>query len=372
MEIYFDNAATTRPIVEIAFAAHMENGWYNPSAAYAPAADVFLGIKKTRQVIAEIVGMEGECFFTSGGTEANNTAIMSCRKHNAHYITSAIEHPSVYETFRHLETLGARVDYVKPRQHCIQAEDVAALVRKDTALVSIMHVNNETGALNDIAQICSAVKAKNPAAAFHSDGVQALFKTEINLANVGADYYTVSAHKIHALKGTGALLARRGRAIRQMHFGGEQELSLRPGTENTLGIQAFREALERGRGGYLAAAKKVRTLSERLVHGLTEMEGVSLNLPARKVPHIVSASFEGVRAEVLVRLMGEKGIYLGTGAACSRGKISRILLENGTDRALAQGAVRFSLDALNTEDEIMICLEEIQSALKTLRRFRRK
>ncbi|MDD5017073.1 MAG: cysteine desulfurase family protein [Eubacteriales bacterium] len=372
MKIYLDNAATTQPLIDKTLVSHIKTAWYNPSAAYAPAEAVFLEMKKTRQALCDVTGFDGGCIFTSGGTEANNMAILSAYKKGAHYITSAIEHPCVYETFRYLETMGAQVDYVRPNGFCIEAEDVAALVRSDTALVSIMHVNNETGAQNDIHAICGAVKAKNQNAAFHSDGVQALFKTGIDLSKSGVDYYTVSAHKIHALKGTGALLYSNNKAPIRLHFGGDQEYALRPGTENTLGIQAFYEALERGRDGFSAALEIVNGLHKKLLEGLSAIDGAEVNLPDIKVPHIVSVSFPGVRAEVLVRALGEKGIYIGTGAACSRGKLSRVLTACGVGKSSAKGAVRISLSALNTAHELAVCLEEIGYEVKKLRRFGRR
>jgi len=371
LRIYLDNAATTRPLTEQSVRLHFENAWYNPSAAYAPAEKVFIDIKRTREALQKTMGM-AQCVFASGGTEANNLAVRSAVRNGAHYITSAIEHPSVYETFRRLELEGAQVDFVKPRGYVIDARDAAELVRENTALVSIMHVNNETGAVNDIQGICAAVKAKNPDVLFHSDGVQALLKTDTSLKGSGVDFYTVSAHKIHALKGAGALLAAQGRAIRSLMYGGEQEQLLRPGTENTLGIQAFGEALDRGLGGFSDAVAHVSLLHDKLVSALSGMEGAALHLPENKVPHILNVSFEGLRAEVLVRLLGEKGICVGTGAACSRGRISRILLECGVKRAGAEGAIRISMSALNTEEEIDILLEELAAAVRQLKRFGRK
>lgn len=371
MQIYLDNAATTRPMTEEAVQVHFENAWYNPSAAYASAEKVFIGIKRTRETLQNTIGL-AQCVFTSGGTEANNLAIRSAARKGAHYIVSAVEHPSVYETFRQLGLEGSQVDYVKPRGYVIDADDVAQLVREDTALVSVMHVNNETGAVNDIKRICAAVKARNPETLFHSDGVQALMKTDVSLKGSSVDFYTVSAHKIHAFKGTGALLAAEGRMVRNLMYGGEQERQLRPGTENTLGIQTLGEVLEKGLAGFSETEGHISALHDKLVSALTGMEGASLHLPDTKVPHILNVSFEGVRAEVLVRLLGEKGICIGTGAACSHGKISRILLECGVKRAEAEGAIRISMSALNTEEEIDIFLEELDTAVRQLKRFGRK
>ena len=369
MEIYLDNAATTKPYLDAAFAQHEKDGWYNPSAAYKAAEAVFSEIKSVRQTLAQNLGLQnGNCVFTSGGTEANNMAVLSGWRKGAHFITSTIEHPSVYVMFKHLEQQGAEVDYVSPKGFHIEPEDVAPLIREDTALVSIMHVNNETGALNDIKEICRAVNAKNPETLFHSDGVQALLKTPIDLNELGVDYYTVSAHKIHGLKGTGALLARQGRTIKPVLLGGSQESVLRAGTENTLGIQVFGEALRRGFADTMTDAH-IKALRAALVTGLSQIEGAVVNAPAEYVPHIVSVSFEGIRAEVLARLLGDQGICIGTGAACSRGKVSRVLLECGIKRPLAEGTVRISMSNNNTTDDIQICLEALDKAVHQLRRF---
>jgi cysteine desulfurase len=369
LEIYLDNAATTKPYLDSAIKHHADDGWYNPSAAYKPAEAVFSEIKNIRQTLTESLGLPGgTCVFTSGGTEANNMAVLSSWRKGAHYITSTIEHPSVYVMFKHLEQQGAEVDFVTPKGFHIEPQDVASLVRENTALVSIMHVNNETGALHDIKEICRAVKAKNPDTLFHSDGVQALLKTSVSLSDLGVDYYTVSAHKIHGLKGTGALLARQGCTIKPVLLGGSQENVLRAGTENTLGIQVFGDALRRGLAD-TATFAHVEALRAALLSGLRQIEGAVLNIPDAYVPHIVSVSFEGVRAEVLTRMLGDQGICIGTGAACSRGKVSRVLLESGIKRSLAEGTVRISMSDNNSADDIQICLEALEKAVRQLRRF---
>lgn len=364
MEIYLDNAATTKPLNE-AMEAHTGAGWYNPSAAYGAAEAVFLSIGRTRRLLCETLGLAGGgCVFTSGGTEANNLCLLSCFRRGAHYVTSTIEHPSVYAVFAYMEQQGARVSYVKPRGFCVTADDVAAKVREDTVLVSVMHVNNETGALNDIAAICGAVKARNKKTLFHSDGVQALQKLPVSLALCGADYYSVSAHKIHGLKGTGALLYRKGAPVKPLIHGGGQEFGLRSGTENTPGIQAFDAALRCGR----VDTAHVQALHTALAAGLGSLPGARLNMPDSKAPHILSVSFEGIRAEVLARLLGRRGILIGTGAACARGKISRVLLECGVKRPLAEGAVRISLSVYNTADDIDACTRAIGEAVEQLQR----
>ena len=372
MEIYLDNAATTRPKTSAAVQRHFERLWYNPSSAYGQAEAVFKEIKQVRQQLCSALQLNGTCLFTSGGTEANNMALNALSRRGGHIVVSAVEHPSVYETCRHLEQSGVRVDYVKPRGFVIHPEDAAELVTEETALVSVMHVNNETGALNDIIAIARAVKAKNPNTMFHADGIQALLKTSVDLSSGLVDVYTVSAHKIHALKGTGALLVRQGVTVRPLLHGGGQELSLRAGTENTLGILAFGEALETGLQEQAVNFDKIRQLRDAFLDGIAGIDGVTVHVPESFVPHIVSVTVEGVRGEVLARAMGEKGVMIGTGAACSRGKLSRVLLECGISRAQAEGAVRISFCADNTFEEVAVCLDILRDTVSVLRRFSRK
>ncbi len=363
MDIYFDNAATTKPLSDIT-AYHVGSGWYNPSCAYAPAEAMFASISKTRKLLMQAVGLKsGGCVMTSGGTEANNIIIMSAFRPGAHFVTSTIEHPSVYSVFAFMEKQGARVNYIKPKGFCIKAQDVAEQIDKDTVLVSIMHVNNETGALNDIKAICEAVKAKNGKTIIHSDGVQALFKTPISLDLTGLDAYSISAHKIHGLKGTGALLYKKGTVLKPLFFGGGQENNIRPGTENTLGIQSLDAALRLGNMDFAYAQE----LHDALLGGLSGIPDTVIHLPEQKVPHILSVSFKGVRAEVLVRLLGSQGIFIGSGAACSRGKVSRTLLECKVPRNLAECAVRISLCRYNTQEEVGILINALKKAVKQLR-----
>lgn len=372
MEIYLDNAATTQPLTQRALQRHLKDLWYNPSAVYRKAEDVFSEIKRVRRLVMAHFGQPDGCVFTSGGTEANNMAITALCRRGGRCITSTIEHPSVYEMFRYLEQNGVHVDYVKPRGYSVHPDDVAALVTAETALVSVMHVNNETGAVNDICAIGRAAKAKNPDVLVHSDGVQALLKIPMDFGAGVIDAYSVSAHKIHALKGTGALLTRKGVRLRPLLHGGGQEQTLRSGTENTLGIMSFGEALENGAASYEADMAHVSQLRKELIGGLGLIEDAVVNQPENGVPHIVSVSFGGVRSEVLARVMGEKGVCIGTGSACSRGKLSRVLLECGIGRAFAEGTVRISFSAQNTEDDVSVCLEELKSAVAQLRRFARR
>lgn len=380
MEIYLDNAATTKPLPELAGLAadYIQNGWHNPSSLYRPAASVHAALNDARKVLLNALRAEkGEILFTSGGTEANNTAAAAFSRRKRHFVTSELEHPSVYEYFKNLAREGHAVDFVKPGDgYTLKPSDVAAAVRGDTALVSIMHVNNETGAVNDVKSIAAAVKAANPETAFHADGVQAFYKVPFAIADTAVDFYTVSAHKIHAFKGTGALYAAGRALLKPLLYGGGQEGEKRAGTENTLGILAFREACLHFAAHFESYAENMRMLRKKLMAGLSGMEGVCLNTASEEqsAPHIINASFLGVRAEVLLHALEEEGVYIGTGSACSSRKNtgSRVLKAAGMDRERLEGAVRLSLSPFTTEEEVSKALEILKSKYAILRKFKRR
>jgi len=380
MEIYLDNAATTRPLSELEALVHeyMRGGWYNPSSLYRPAALVHTAVNSARKSVLEALrAPKGELLFTSGGTEANNTVLAGFTKRKRHFVTSGIEHPSIYEAMKSLMREGHAVDFIRPKADLtIAASDVAAAVREDTALVSVMHVNNETGAVNDIAGIAAVVKKANPSAAFHSDGVQAFLKVPFSLEGSGVDLYTVSAHKIHAFKGAGALYAANRALLKPLFLGGGQEGGYRAGTENTLGLLAFRAACTHFTEHFESYTVKMRILRDRLLSGLEGLGGVLVNAaPQEKsAPHILNVSFTGIRAEVLLHALEEEGIYIGTGSACSskKGMGSRVLKAMGYDKERIEGAVRLSVSPFNTEEEIDTALEAIKAKYGILKGFKRR
>jgi cysteine desulfurase len=380
MDIYLDNAATTKPLPELEalVAEYMRGGWYNPSSLYRPAALVHTALSESRKTLMEALhAAKGELLFTSGGTEANNTVVAGFAKRKRHFVTTEIEHPSVYEAMKSLMREGHEVDFIRPGANLtVDPAEVAAAVRADTALVSVMHVNNETGAVNDIAGIAAAVKKANSAAVFHSDGVQAFLKVPLVLEGSGVDFYTISAHKIHAFKGTGALYAANRALVKPLLLGGSQEGGFRAGTENTLGLMAFRAACILGTERFESHRAKMRALRDRLIAGLRSMDGVMVNAapPEKSAPHIVNASFLGVRAETLLHALEEEGIYIGTGSACSsrKGTGSRVLKALGYEKERIEGAVRLSLSPLNTEEEIDTALVTMKSKYDVLKRFKRR
>ncbi len=378
--IYLDNAATTRPLDELNGVYELYAGkmWQNPSALYAPAVEVRTEMKKAERMLLKAFGSEEcKCFFTGSGTEGANTVVLrgARRKKNMNYVCGGAEHPCVAEAFKSLEEQGNEVRYVKPyKDGYVSADSVADRVDADTALVSVMHVNNETGAKNDIRAIAAMVKAKNSRALFHSDGVQAFLREELpGVSNI--DYYTVSAHKIHAHKGTGAVFYRRGAPLKPYLLGGGQENGLRSGTENTLGVFSFAYAAEWLQSRREEAKEKFEALRGELLYGLSGISGMRLIGPEeeeRRCAHIVNLSFEGINGETLLHSLEAEGVYISTGAACSskKGKprLARML---GIGESVAAGAVRISFSLFNTVDEIRAACKLIEKNVGALRRYSR-
>lgn len=380
MEIYLDNAATTKPLTDLSetFKEYIDGGWYNPSSLYRPAAKAHAAMNEARREFLHALNSKnGELVFTSGGTESNHMAVYCRSLRKKHLIFSGIEHPSVYEMAKVLVQTGFEVDFVQPdADYTIHAKDVAAAVREDTAFVSVMHVNNETGAVNDIAAIAAALKRQNSETLFHSDGVQAFCKVPLRLGDTEVDMYSMSAHKLQALKGTGALYAKARRLLKPVFTGGGQESGFRSGTENTFGIFAFQKACMDYTQNLKNYNDTMLNLRRLLKKGLENMEDVLINsAPDEKsAPHILNASVLGVRAEVLLHALEEECIYIGTGSACSSHKTSgsRVLTAMGYDNARLESAVRISLSPVNTEEEILVALEAIKTKAKELRKFKRR
>ena len=321
MRIYFDNAATTQPYGELTeiFQRQLTDDWFNPSAMYPPAVRMEGELNKARRTLGEIINARpDEVYFNSGGSGGRKL----------HFVTSAYEHSCVYECAKQIMQSGHDVDFIKPRKDGkIHPEDVAAKVRENTVLVSIMHVNNETGAINDVEEIARACKKVNPKLMFHSDGVQGFARYDINFDGSKIDYYTTSAHKLHALKGTGALFAKKGTPLKPFILGGGQESGMRSGTENTLGILAFAYSagrFHRNKNAYMRRMSEVRNyIAQRIV----EIEGAKVISPEDGAAHILNISMRGLRAEVVVHALEQHDIYIGTGSACSSKKTKSSIAE---------------------------------------------
>ena len=384
MEIYFDNSATTPvfPCVREVMMRTMEDDFGNPSSMHRKGMDAENYIRTAKTQIAKTLKVdEKEILFTSGGTESNNTAILGTVSANPrlgkHLITSAIEHPSVANTMHWLEGQGYRVTYL-PVDHegRISLEDLAAAIDDETILVSIMMVNNEIGTREPIEEISRVIKEKNPNTIFHVDAVQAYGKYVIRPKKWGIDLMSVSGHKIHGPKGIGFLYIRDKVKINPIIFGGEQQKGLRSGTENVPGIAGLGAAAEEiyreheSRTAYLYGCKS------RMTEGLLPLEGVTVNGPAVDdgAPHVVSASFAGVRSEVLLHALEDKGIYVSAGSACASNHpgLSSTLVAIGLDPKLLDCTLRFSFSIFTTEEEVDETLKALKELLPFLRKYTRK
>ena len=384
MEIYFDNSATTPvfPCVREVMMRTMEDDFGNPSSMHRKGMDAENYIRTAKTQIAKTLKVdEKEILFTSGGTESNNTAILGTVSANPrlgkHLITSAIEHPSVANTMHWLEGQGYRVTYL-PVDHegRISLEDLAAAIDDETILVSIMMVNNEIGTREPIEEISRVIKEKNPNTIFHVDAVQAYGKYVIRPKKWGIDLMSVSGHKIHGPKGIGFLYIRDKVKINPIIFGGEQQKGLRSGTENVPGIAGLGAAAEEiyreheSRTAYLYGCKS------RMTEGFLQLEVVTVNGPAVDdgAPHVVSASFAGVRSEVLLHALEDKGIYVSAGSACASNHpgLSSTLVAIGLDPKLLDCTLRFSFSIFTTEEEVDETLKALKELLPFLRKYTRK
>jgi len=377
-EIYLDNAATTRPLESIRdlLDGYMADGWHNPSALYAPAVFDLGRMNQARETLKK--GFGGglfEVLFTGSGTEGDAAVILGGAKKQKrmHYISSETEHPAVYQAMLRLKEAGCDVTFLRPdRQGRMDPDTVADAVREDTVLVSIMHVNNQTGAISDIAAIARKVKAKNRNTLFHSDGVQAYLRAGVADAS-DIDYYTVSAHKIHGLKGVGAVFYRKGAPLKALIPGGGQEKNLRSGTENTFGIAAFAQAAEYFLGHKEETGGRLKEVKGVFLDGVSGITDVEILSPPDGADHIVCLMIGGVRGEVLLHALEDKKIYISTGAACTSKKgIARAALGLGLSRAEADGVVRVSFCPFNTNEEAAAAAKSMAEAVQALRLFQRR
>ncbi|GMA49192.1 aminotransferase V [Alicyclobacillus contaminans] len=361
-EVYFDTAATAPllPVVQDALTASF-HVYGNPSSLHRKGVEAEALLKAARQAVLKVLGTSrGQIIFTGGGTEANNLAIFGTvrqhRNRGRHLVTTQIEHPSVAKAFEALAADGWSVTTVAPNADgTISAERVLDAVTDDTVLVSVMHVNNETGALLPVVEIGQAL-AKRPKVLFHVDGIQAFGKVPKPLQTLPVDLYTLSAHKVGALKGVGALYVREGVRIAPLLHGGGQEQGLRSGTENVLGIHALAVAAEALAGRVDEHWQHVTRLHDHFVERLAQVPRCRLHLPASKSPYIVHASFPGLKGEVLVHALEADGVYVSTGSACStRGghaKASPVLTAMGLPAEEVTGSLRFSFGPWHTMDDL--------------------
>ncbi|MEW8958924.1 MAG: cysteine desulfurase family protein [Moorella sp. (in: firmicutes)] len=370
--IYLDNSATTPVLPEIAAMVHkmLTENFGNPSSLHGlgiAAERILTGAR--RQVAALINARPDEIYFTSGGTEANNWAIWGVsrtrRRQGKHIITTTVEHSSLLAACQRLEREGYEVTYLPvDSRGVIRLDDLEAALREDTILVSIMSVNNETGAIEPVAEAARIVHSKSRAL-FHVDHIQGYGKVALDCRTMGIDLMSLSAHKIHGPKGVGALYIKGGVPLEPLLVGGDQEAGRRAGTENTAGIAAFGLAAELASANMearVATMRRIKTeLAARLLQAIPEAR-INGPLAEEGAPHILNVSFPGVRAEVLVHMLEQKGIFVSTGSACHSRKqeASHVLKALNLEPWRLEGAIRISLGALNTLDEV----EPVVAAVK--------
>lgn len=386
MEAYLDHAATTPvfPQVREIMDRVMGEDYGNPSSKHTKGMIAEQYVKEAREEIAKALKCQPkEIVFTSGGTEANNMALIGTaranRREGRHIVTTRIEHASVHEPLAYLEEMGYEVTYlpVGPDGR-VTPEAVEQAVREDTILVSVMYVNNEVGSIQPIGEIGDMLHRINPKILFHVDGIQAFGKMRIHPGKLGIDLLSVSGHKFHGPKGVGFLYVRNGAKIHPILFGGGQQNGMRSGTENVPGIAGLKVAVEMIFQEHQRKREHLFALKRQLVSGLEELEGVTVHALEDvsledTAPHIVSAGFAGIRSEVMLHALAQEGVYVSSGSACSSNhpELSGTLQAIGVGKDLLDSTLRFSFSVNTAEEEVTHALDAVGKLLPTLRQFTR-
>ena len=384
MEAYLDNSATTRTLDSVAelMCEIMTKDYGNPSSMHTKGVQAEQYLKYAKETLAKILKVnEKEIYFTSGGTESDNWALMggayANHRSGKHIVTTRIEHPAILQTMKHLEEQGFLVTYLPVNQYgVINLEDLRKAIRPDTILVSMMHVNNEVGALQPIEEAGRLIKSINKNILFHVDAVQGFGKFRIYPKKCGIDMISVSGHKIHGPKGVGFLYIYEGAKIKPILFGGGQQKGFRSGTENVPGIAGLAKAAEVLYEHLEEDQKKLYELRQYFVQEAKKMERVFLNGPqdTEGAPHIVSLSVAGIRSEVLLHALEDKGIYVSAGSACASNKhvVSATLQSMGVAQDLLDSTIRFSLSIFTTKEELDYTIQVLKEIVPLLRRYTRR
>lgn len=377
--IYFDNSATTRPHPQVieTMSKAMASYYGNPSSLHRKGVEAENILNQARAVAAGYLGCKpGEIFFTSGGTESNNAAIKGVafqyQGRGKHIITTQIEHPAVYDVCKQLESMGFTVTYL-PVDHegRVSVADVQKAMRPDTILVSVMHVNNELGTIQPVEEIGKWLK-QFPKVLFHVDAVQGIGKVPLRIKESGIDLLSLSAHKFHGPRGIGILYKREGLIIQPLLTGGGQEAGVRSGTENLPAIAGLAKAFRLLQESGADEPSRLQRLLEQLREGVSPIEGIQVNTPAKgTAPHIMNLSVPGVKAEVLLHSLEERGFLVSTKSACSSkaNEPSRVLMAIGVGTECASSSLRISLGRDNTADEVEQFIVALRDCVKTLRSY---
>lgn len=372
--VYLDNSATTKPspkAVEYINNALTEV-WGNPSSLYRLGMDAEMLVSDARECIARSINAtENEIIFTGSGTEANNTAIMSAMHKKAQgnkIITTAIEHPSVLETVKRLESQGFEVVRIGTDSNgIIDMDRLENELDSKTVLVSVMLVNNEIGSIQPIKEISRLIKAKAPRAIFHCDAVQAYGKMPISVKELGVDLLSASGHKIHGPKGIGFLYCKKGVAIKPFITGGGQERGMRSGTESVPLIAGIYGAVQ-GIGDIRKKLEYIKELNDYAKNAFSESGIAVINSPDDALPYILNVSVMGFRSETLLHFLENRGIYVSSGSACAKGEQSHVLSQIGLDRKRIDSALRLSFSSENKKEDIDLCITALKDAVASLKR----
>jgi len=383
MEIYLDNSATTRAFDEVADIVSdvMRRDFGNPSSMHQKGVEAERYVKESKEIIAKTLKVqEKEIFYTSGGTESDNWALMGGASANSragkHLITTKVEHPAILQTMEYLESIGYEVTYLSVNHKgVVSLEELEKTIRPDTILVSIMHVNNEVGAVQPVEEAGHLIKRINPKTLFHVDAVQSFGKYKILPKKCKIDMLSVSGHKIHGPKGIGFLYIDEHVKIKPILFGGGQQKGLRSGTENVPGVAGIGKAVQLMYRNLAADVEKLYELKRYFTDEIQKLENVKVNGPLYEegAPHIVSVSFAGVRSEVLLHALEDRGVYVSAGSACATHKhtVSSTLKSMGVAQDMLDTTIRFSFSIFTTKEELDYTLKCLNEILPMLRKYTR-
>lgn len=377
--LYFDYCSSTPlfPSVQEVILDTYQRVYANSSSMHLPGKETNTLVNECRERIAKILGVkQREVIFTSGATESNNLALFGVANvaknklsHPIHIITSSVEHSSIFESAVHLSSEGVEVTFLPVNKSgIVEVTDVQRAIKKNTVLVSIIHVNNETGAIQPVEEIGSMLKSEAPGVYFHVDGVQAFGKLDVNLANM--DLYTLSGHKIGGPKGIGILMVKDHVDIAPIQYGGKQESGLRPGTVNVPGVTAITEAMIVTISKQPSSIAKLKKFQNELRHHLSDNSDIIINSPAGALcaPHILNLSYPKSTSALMLNFLGKNGIHLSSQSACSSkgNKISRVIMEMCQDKQISSSSIRISLSADHSEEDIQYLLQCILGMVKSM------
>lgn len=370
-EVYLDNSATTEVSKTVAGKIYdmLLNNYGNPSSLHLKGLEAQHSVEYARNMVAKSLGVNSsEIYFTSGGTEANNMAVIGTalckRRIGKRIVTSTVEHSSVLEACKYLESVGFEVIYLPvEKDGAVSVESIENAVDENTILVSIMYVNNETGTIQPVEKIPRIIKKANSPAVFHIDAVQAFGKIPFKNTKLKADLISISAHKIHGAKGVGALYVRKGVRITPRQFGGEQQGKLRPGTESSPLICGFGQAVEEIDYNNNISVKEVNLYLRKK---LSEIDDIVINSPENALEYILNISVRGIKSETMLHFLEKHKIYISSGSACAKGKQSHVLQAMGIDKTLSDSALRISFSKYNTKDDVDMFVETIKRGINTL------